>query len=88
MNKTEIIAFCPIAPLGCWSLLHRCFEGRQQQILALATCVLGSQTLAALWLHKSAIGLEHQVPCSILTTRSGYEQVSTLLGRIEHCVYT
>lgn len=87
MNKTEIIAFCSTAPLGCWSLAHRCFEGRYQQIFALATHVLGSRTLAALWLYKPAIGLDHQVPCTILTTRSGYQQVGTLLGRIEHCVY-
>ncbi|MFB3798935.1 antitoxin Xre/MbcA/ParS toxin-binding domain-containing protein [Pseudomonas sp. K1(2024)] len=87
MNKTVIIAICPIAPLGCWSLVHRCFVGRCQQALALATHVLGSRTLAVLWLYKPAIGLAHQVPCSILTTRAGYERVSTLLGRIEHCVY-
>ncbi|MCF1252541.1 MbcA/ParS/Xre antitoxin family protein [Pseudomonas putida] len=53
----------------------------------LATRVLGSRVLAAQWLHKPAIGLRHQVPCNILETRSGYQQVLTLLGRIEHGVY-
>ncbi|WP_133970805.1 antitoxin Xre/MbcA/ParS toxin-binding domain-containing protein [Pseudomonas sp. JV551A1] len=87
MNDPQVLALCPSPPLGCWSIAHRCFKGRCELIMHLATRVLGSRVLAAQWLHKPAIGLRHQVPCNILETRSGYQQVVTLLGRIEHGVY-
>ncbi|KAF0255791.1 antitoxin Xre/MbcA/ParS toxin-binding domain-containing protein [Pseudomonas putida] len=87
MNDPQILALCPNSPLGCWSIDHRCFKGRYDQTVRLATRVLGSRALAAQWLCKPAIGLRHQVPCNILETRSGYQQVVTLLGRIEHGIY-
>ncbi|ATP52105.1 TPA: antitoxin Xre/MbcA/ParS toxin-binding domain-containing protein [Pseudomonas putida] len=87
MNDSQILALCPSSPLECWSIVHRCYKGRCEQILHLATRVLGSRVLAAQWLYKPAIGLSHQVPCIIMVSRSGYQKVVTLLGRIEHGVY-
>ncbi|WP_373877955.1 antitoxin Xre/MbcA/ParS toxin-binding domain-containing protein [Pseudomonas atacamensis] len=87
MNNPQILALCPSSPLGCWSITHRCLEKRCEHILHLATRVLGSRALAGQWLCKPAIGLRYQVPCNILITRSGYQQVVTLLGRIEYGVY-
>ncbi|KAA8706231.1 MULTISPECIES: antitoxin Xre/MbcA/ParS toxin-binding domain-containing protein [Pseudomonas] len=88
MKDPQILALCPCSPQGCWSIDHRSFKGRCEEIVHLATLVLGSRVLAAQWLYKPAIGLRHQSPCSTLVTRSGYQQVVTLLGRIEHGVYT
>ncbi|WP_150596547.1 antitoxin Xre/MbcA/ParS toxin-binding domain-containing protein [Pseudomonas fluorescens] len=87
MNDLQILALCPSSPPGCWSIVHRCFKGRFEQIVHLATRVFGSRVLAVQWLYKPALGLRHQVPCSIMVTRPGYQQVVTLLGQIEHGVY-
>jgi len=56
-------------------------------MIFLATRVLGSRVLAEQWLYKPAIGLRYQLPCSILATPSGYEEVGTLLERIAHGIY-
>ena len=87
MNELEIVAFCPTSVLECWSLFHRCFVGRRERILNLATRVLGTRVLAERWLLKPALGLNHQLPCSMLSTRSGYEAVDAFLNQIEHGVY-
>lgn len=87
MKEPHILAICLNPTLGCWSSAHRCFTGRCERIMFLATRVLGSRVLAEQWLHKPAIGLGRQLPCNMLTTRSGYEQVSTLLERIEQGIY-
>ncbi|MBI6556865.1 DUF2384 domain-containing protein [Pseudomonas veronii] len=87
MNEPQIVAFCLNPTLGCWSIAHRCFIGRCEQIILLATRVLGSRVLAEQWLYKPAMGLRHQLPCNILATSSGYEQVGTLLERIEQGIY-
>lgn len=87
MNELQIVAFCPNSLLKCWSLAYRCFEGRNEQILVTATLVLGTRESAEHWLLSSARGLDYEVPCRMLSIRSGYEQVDTLLRQIEYGVY-
>ncbi|WP_445677508.1 antitoxin Xre/MbcA/ParS toxin-binding domain-containing protein [Pseudomonas putida] len=87
MSEQQILAFCNHFPLGCWSIAHRCFLGRCEQTILLATRVLGSRVRAEHWLYKPAIGLRYQLPCCILATTSGFEVVGTLLERIEQGIY-
>lgn len=87
MNETQIVAFCPTSRLECWSPVHRCFVGRRDQILMLATRVLGTRALAEPWLVKPVLGLNHQVPCSMLSTRLGYEHVDRFLQKLEYGIY-
>ena len=87
MNELQIVAFCPNLLLKCWSLAHRCFEGRHEQILMTATRVLGTRESAEHWLLSPARGLDYRVPCRMLSIHSGYEQVDTLLRQIEYGVY-
>lgn len=87
MSKLQIMALCNYLPLGCWSIAHRCFMGRCEQMILLATRVFGSRLLAEHWLYKPAIGLRYQLPCCILATPSGFEAVGTLLERIEQGIY-
>lgn len=87
MKELHILTICLNPRLGCWSSAHRCFIGRFERIMFLATRVLGSRMLAEQWVHKPAIGLRRQLPCNMLATRSGYEQVSTHLERIEQGIY-
>ncbi|MGE8327109.1 antitoxin Xre/MbcA/ParS toxin-binding domain-containing protein [Pseudomonas urmiensis] len=86
MNELEILAPCLAPPQGCWSNNHRCFLARCDQVRLLAAQVLGSRSLARRWLHSPAIGLGHQPPCSLITGQA-YEQVITLLKRIEMGIY-
>lgn len=87
MNEPQMTALCLNPPLGCWSIAHRCFLGRRERIMFLATQVLGSRALAEQWFYKPAIGLRYQQPCKILATGSGYEQVNSLLERIKLGIY-
>jgi putative toxin-antitoxin system antitoxin component (TIGR02293 family) len=87
MSEPHIQALCLYPTLGCWSIAHRCFIERCERVILLATRVLGSRLLAEQWLHKPAVGLRYQLPCSILATPSGYEEVGTLLKRIEQGIY-
>lgn len=87
MEKTQIIAFCPNSPIKCWSLVQRCFVARCENILMLATRVLGNRILAERWLIKPAFGLGYQEPCCILATRSGYARIDKFLKQLEHGVY-
>ncbi|WP_150743090.1 MbcA/ParS/Xre antitoxin family protein [Pseudomonas fluorescens] len=87
MDEFHIVAFCPDSPLGCWSPAHRCFEGRRKLILVAAIHVLGAPNLAVRWLQTPARGLSYRVPCRLLSIRSGYQQVDTLLSQLEYGVY-
>jgi uncharacterized protein (DUF2384 family) len=87
MNELQNLVFCAPSFSGCWSLVHRCFEGRRKQVLITATHVLGSRQVAEHWLYTPARGLDYQVPCLMLSNHSGYERVDTLLRQIEYGVY-
>ncbi len=56
---------------------------RLKQVWELANKVLGTPENALPWLRRSQPGLGNQVPLDILDTEPGYEQVQTLLNRIE-----
>jgi len=56
---------------------------RLKKVWDLANKVLGTQENALPWLRRSQPGLGNQVPLEILDTEPGYEQVQTLLNRIE-----
>lgn len=58
------------------------------EILAKATCVLGSQDEAEQWLERPAIGLNQERPVDLLTTPAGVKLVEDYLGRLEYDVYT
>lgn len=87
MKELQILASCHPFSHGCWSSSYQCFVGRREVVKYLATRVLGSRLLAERWLYDPAIGLGHQHPCRLIITRSGYEQVITLLKRIEMGIY-
>ena len=58
------------------------------EILAKATCVLGSQDEAEQWLKRPAMGLDQKRPIDLLTTPAGVQLVEDYLGRLEYNVYT
>lgn len=87
MNDLQIVALSPSAPIACWSMVHRCFVGRSEQVLMIATRVFGTRKHAERWLHDPAYGLGWQVPCDMLSKRLGYEDVDRFLNQIEHGVY-
>lgn len=59
---------------------------RLRRIWELANDVLGSPESALAWLRRPQIGLGRQVPIELLDTEPGYEQVQTLLNRIDYGV--
>lgn len=61
---------------------------RSAVILAKAIEVFGSRKEAEEWLNKPAAALDRQRPIDLLSTTTGVELVSDLLGRIDHGVYT
>lgn len=87
MNELQIVALSPSAPIACWSMAHRCFVGRCEQVLMIATRVFGTRKHAERWLRDPAYGLGRQVPCGMLATRSGYEDVDRFLNQLEYGVY-
>ncbi|MDO8805733.1 MAG: DUF2384 domain-containing protein [Elusimicrobiota bacterium] len=56
---------------------------RLKKVWDLANKVLGTTEKALPWLRRSQPGLGNQAPLDILDTEPGYEQVQTLLNRIE-----
>lgn len=74
-------------PERCWSLKHRCFMRRREQILMTAEQVFGNPELAEAWLTKQAIGLSRRLPCMLLETDQGYMEVADFLVRLDYGVY-
>ncbi|MBH3469957.1 antitoxin Xre/MbcA/ParS toxin-binding domain-containing protein [Pseudomonas putida] len=84
MSELRIIAPCFRAPVAFWSMEHRCFKVRYEQISAIAVQVFGGNELADGWMRKPKVGLGHKAPCVLLSQRSGYSDVLDWLMRIEH----
>jgi putative toxin-antitoxin system antitoxin component (TIGR02293 family) len=83
-DKPEILAPCTSTQLGCWSAEHRCFTSRFDQVEGFAMDLLGDREVAQDWLWKPLRGHNNQAPCCLLSTRAGYDVVSTLLKRLQH----
>jgi putative toxin-antitoxin system antitoxin component (TIGR02293 family) len=61
---------------------------RAARVMANAKRVLGSRDKAAHWLRTANRALDGAAPVSLLDTDIGAEQVSEILGRIEHGIYS
>ena len=61
---------------------------RLARVAAVAEDVLGAQDKAGRWLQKPNRALGGIAPLDLLDTDLGAEQVVTVLGRIEHGVYS
>jgi putative toxin-antitoxin system antitoxin component (TIGR02293 family) len=61
---------------------------RAARVMANAKRVLGSRDKAAHWLRTANRALDGAAPLSLLDTDIGAEQVSEILGRIEHGIYS
>lgn len=57
-------------------------------VIARAVEVFGEAEKARVWLDRPNHALSGATPLSLLSTPEGREQVLTLLGRIEHGVYS
>jgi len=57
-------------------------------VIARAVNVFGSADKSLCWLDRPNRALAGATPRSLLSTPEGREQVLTLLGRIEHGVYS
>lgn len=55
---------------------------------SLAETIFGDNEKAARWLHKPNRALGNRVPLSMLDTVIGFQEVKTILGRIEYGVYS
>ncbi|WP_082421405.1 antitoxin Xre/MbcA/ParS toxin-binding domain-containing protein [Pseudomonas sp. NBRC 111140] len=87
MTVFRILVLSSPFPDRCWSLKHRCFMRRREQILMTAEQVLGNSELAEAWLTKQAIGLSRRLPCMLLETDQGYTEVVDFLTRLDYGVY-
>ena len=61
---------------------------RADVILREATEVLGSRGKAASWLHRENRALGGSRPLDMIATEAGYEEVRSVLGRIEWGVWS
>ena len=61
---------------------------RLSRAIVAATDVLGDRENAARWLTGTNIALGGVTPLSLLDTDVGLEQVLTILGRIEHGIFS
>jgi putative toxin-antitoxin system antitoxin component (TIGR02293 family) len=50
--------------------------------------IFGSQKKAAIWFEKPNPNLNGNTPLKLLSSKSGTEQVTDILTRIEHGVYS
>ena len=60
---------------------------RRDEILSLATTVIGSAEAANRWMRRPAYGLENQIPAELIKTVAGTRLVETYLMQIEHSVF-
>lgn len=60
----------------------------QDRVLKHAEEVFGDPAKAFLWLRRPNAVLRNATPIDLLDTPEGIQQVDTLLGRIEHGVYS
>ena len=63
-------------------------KARTDEVLAMATEVLGSREAAGRWMEEPAVGLEQRRPLDLLSTSAGVEIVRTFLERLQYGVYT
>lgn len=61
---------------------------RFARIATRASEVLGSEDKARRWLHRPNRALGNRLPLNLLATDAGIEQIETVLGRLEHGVYS
>jgi putative toxin-antitoxin system antitoxin component (TIGR02293 family) len=57
-------------------------------IIGQAVSVFGTQKAAEEWLQHPSLALDQRTPLSLLSTPEGLGMVKTVLGRLEHGVYT
>jgi putative toxin-antitoxin system antitoxin component (TIGR02293 family) len=57
-------------------------------MLARATEVLEDRSKALRWMNEPNVALGGKVPSALLDSSAGEHEVETLLGRIEHGVYS
>jgi putative toxin-antitoxin system antitoxin component (TIGR02293 family) len=62
-------------------------QERYATIFSKAVQVLGSEASAREWMGQPAIGLDQQIPATLVKTAGGAELVDTYLDQIEHGVY-
>ncbi|MCL7944658.1 MbcA/ParS/Xre antitoxin family protein [Marinobacter sp. ATCH36] len=48
----------------------------------------GDEAAAERWLHSPIRGLGYKTPAELIETPEGVDQVRTLIGRLEHGVFT
>ena len=63
-------------------------KARTDEILTMATEVLGSREAAGRWLMEPATGLDQRRPLDLLSTSAGVDIVRTFLERLRYGVYT
>ena len=63
-------------------------KARTDEILAMATEVLGSREAAGRWMEEPAIGLDQGRPLDLLSASAGMDIVRTFLERLHYGVYT
>jgi len=61
---------------------------RLAKVLALAESVLGTKEKARHWLNTPNRALSSATPFSLLETEAGVDEVTSVLGRIEHGVFS
>jgi putative toxin-antitoxin system antitoxin component (TIGR02293 family) len=61
---------------------------RFARIATRASEVLGSEDKARRWLHRPNRALGNRLPLNLLATDAGIEQIETVLGRLEHGLYS
>lgn len=86
MSMLEIVAPCNTEVISCWSLEHRSFIARYQQIYWIANKVFGNSTLSVDWMGTPRVGFSHQAPCVLLSTASGYSVIYKWLMRLDRGV--
>lgn len=60
---------------------------RRDEIVGLATKVIGSGQAANRWMRRPAYGLDNQIPAELIKTVAGTQLVKTYLMQIEHSVF-
>lgn len=80
----EFLRNSPAPHSACWSRELSYYRLRRNHILVIAMHLFGSRIHANYWLHQKAFGLNHLVPCSLLSSSHGYLMVRDLLARVEY----